>query len=455
MSLPQKFRPQWRKPPSAQLELSGLASFPSSYRAVVAKMYHCRKLLQLLFPTFFAGAFVAVGWIAVPPAIASAEEFSANRTAASGVQTWVNQLADDSFHAREQAQRRLVESHDTARVTAALHAVKDHPLLEVRAAARRLLDEIALREFDANLARLNSGIAKTETVDLPGWKHFSSIAGDDVHSRKLFSRIALRHYDLLELIDEWCQQQSVRNLTLSSARHPSRSSDAVLAFLDPYQLSTGDTNLWALLFCIDSPGVNHGMPNLSTRVCSVLSHSALGPKVVAKRGAGSTGDALVLHRMVDHWLASHPNVGTSRDRLLIAMRYQCTKHANAICDSTLNDTMGSPAEHVTAMLCAAVLQRQDLEVQLLARMNDARTAHVWQLIASRKTKIRTEVRDVALALLLHHRGIDPRQVGFEELQADPLLVFRDHSLGFSDDVSRTKAYDASNVALGNTVANSN
>ena len=72
-----------------------------------------------------------------------------------------------------------------------------------------------------------------------------------------------------------------------------------------------------------------------------------------------------------------------------------------------------------------------------ARLEDDRVAHGWQMIPSQKTRIRTEVRDVALAVLLHHHGVDPRSVGFEQLQADPLLLYRDHSLGFADQAARS------------------
>lgn len=118
------------------------------------------------------------------------------------------------------------------------------------------------------------------------------------------------------------------------------------------------------------------------------------------------------------------------------MRYGCHDRAKELCRGVFADLDAPPATQVMAMLCASAIDMSDSEALLRSRLTDQRTAHVWQLIISRKVKIRTQVRDVALALLLHQRGIDPRTVGFNELQADPLLIFRDQSLGFPDDQSR-------------------
>jgi hypothetical protein len=125
-----------------------------------------------------------------------------------------------------------------------------------------------------------------------------------------------------------------------------------------------------------------------------------------------------------------------RERLLILMRYRCDETASQLCRDVLSDLNAAASTQVTALLCGLALGRSDIESQALLRLEDDRTAHVWQLIASRRKRIRTQVGDVALVVLLHQHGIDPRTVGFDELQADPRLVFRDHSLGFPDDRSR-------------------
>ncbi len=130
------------------------------------------------------------------------------------------------------------------------------------------------------------------------------------------------------------------------------------------------------------------------------------------------------------------------------MRYQCDSLARQLANQTLADDSATAAAQATAMLCASVLGDDDLSAYLRPRLDDARIAHEWQLIPSRKTKIRTQIRDVAMALLLHQQGIDPRQVGFVELQADELMLYRDHSLGFADDKQRAAAHAEGRQRLG-------
>ena len=58
---------------------------------------------------------------------------------------------------------------------------------------------------------------------------------------------------------------------------------------------------------------------------------------------------------------------------------------------------------------------------------------------------------MARVILLHHKGVDPRLAGHHMLQADRLLVFRDHSLGFPDQKSREASWQISEEWLQSDV----
>lgn len=211
---------------------------------------------------------------------------------------------------------------------------------------------------------------------------------------------------------------------------------------DPYRLTNNDAVRWALLLFCDSSNVDLRRPDLTSRILQSLTHSGLGPTQT------SPGDQRVLGQLIDHWITTHPEAGTLRSQLIVAMRYERPTLAHALIDKAFHDNASPAASQATAMLCATVLGGKDVRSQLTRRLYDQRTAHVWQLIPSRKTKIQTEVRDVAMALLLHHNGIDPRSVGYVELQADPLMLFRDHSLGFADNQEREAAHAKARLQLG-------
>ena len=187
----------------------------------------------------------------------------------------------------------------------------------------------------------------------------------------------------------------------------------------------------------------HSVPSTRTpRLAQALVHSGLCPRFK------SSQQTYLFKRLVEHWLETLPASTSRADQLTIAMRYRCHKTAHYLCDQVFVSRTSPAATTATALLCASKLSRSDLRSLLAKYIDDHRTSHVWQLIASRKTKIRTQVRDVALALLLHHEKLDPREFGFIELQADELTLYRDHSLGFADESSREQAHRIARKRLG-------
>ncbi len=349
----------------------------------------------------------------------------------------VESLADDSYHRRLASQDTILDlvtpdqrdSNANHAVVTALSGGLRHPQLEVRVASARLLRSIEQAIFDHQVDQLLNPHINPDSIEITGWKRFSEIAGHDFAARSLFARVAMRHSDVLREID------ANRN------GHQGQDKSSRLSQLDPYRLASDDAAGWAVVLSTDVPSVQHGIVNRSARIAITLSNSALGPRVNSQR------DTVVIQRLVSHWVGTHGGSESVRERLLIAMRYACYARANELCNQVFLDDGALPSCQATAMLCASALRRPDLESLLIDRIHDDRTAHVWQLIASRHTRIRTQVRDVALALLLHQHNMDPRQVGFDELQADPLTIFRDHSLGFADEQTRCSAHQRAGELL--------
>ncbi len=353
---------------------------------------------------------------------------------AETIASLVDSLGDDSFHARQVAARSLVvlanhaapNSNARDGVVAGLYGGLQHPMFEVRTASMRLLQSIGQVEFDRQIDRLLNPHVDPDSIDMAGWRRFSKLAGHDSAARSLFARMATRYPGLIrDLEDVLCGQVSIENWRSRHQRSLER--------LDACRLDGDDAAAWAILLSSDTVGSHFDSGNVPMRIAMALGKSAMGPRVKDRN------DATVIRRLIDHWIDVHQAKVTVRASLLIAMRYGCRRRANELCDRVFADSDALASSQSTAMLCASVLGRPDLESLLSARLQDDRTAHVWQLIASRPKRIRTQVGDVALALLLHHCGIDPREAGFDELRADQFVVYRDHSLGFVDDPARDSA----------------
>ena len=348
----------------------------------------------------------------------------------SEVEACVSQLDDNSYVAREDAKARLLECGDTDKVLIALRRALTHERMEVRESAKQLLAQVIGQQREKELRNLQAS-ARPKSIELDGWNLFASLAGTDHASRKLFAEITRRHPSQLWLLEQLGRPASQRERELILGTPVARSLGQTV---DPFYLPSQDAVGWALLLCFDSPKTHRVLPNLSARITQALAQSGVGPRI------DDESDAAVIQRLIGQWIERQPRNSSRRDRLIISMHYRCDEQARRICQRVFADNHSTPAEQATAMLCASVLQMPDLERQLWQRIDDKRTAHVWQLIASRKTKIRTQVSDVAMALLLFQRGIDPRTVGYSELQADPLVVFRERSLGFSSETERQNAY---------------
>lgn len=335
---------------------------------------------------------------------------------------WIEQLASPSYHARQAAREKLMTLPGAIE---SLRSAVDHPSFEVSTASRELIAVIDQRRRDEQIAALTDPASSTIKIDLPGWDLFSRLVGDDMIARKTFAKLSDAY------------PRGVNDLN----RFADSIATAETTKLDPYDLSANDHVRWAMLIWLDIVDRGNGNHRLSPRIENALNNTSLGP-VDHGDGirAGKTNE--VVRRLIGRWIETQSHVPSARSHLQIAMRYGCHDQAGRLCQATLASTSSAAAE-VTAMLTASALSTDEnfsiateIDAELWRRIDDGRTAHVWQMIASRKTKIRTQVGDVALALLLHRHGIDPRDVGYTELLADPVFMFQDCSLGFPDETAR-------------------
>ena len=100
------------------------------------------------------------------------------------------------------------------------------------------------------------------------------------------------------------------------------------------------------------------------------------------------------------------------------------------------------------MLTLTAVNPEAAADELPGFLTDRRVCQIWQIMASRRRAVQTQLGDTALALLMYCRGIDPRDAGYLDLQADPLNVYREQSLGFETENQRSKAHRIGLLMLG-------
>ena len=315
-----------------------------------------------------------------------------------------------------------------------LRNAKSHPSFEVRTATAELIAVIEQRRRDEQLSRLVDTATIASDIDLPGWDRFARLVGHDRSARTTFAKLS----------DSF--SRGLKDLPRFAARI-AKSEDARW---DPYDVAADQHIRWMMLIWADIVDHGNGHHRLSPRIANALSNPSMGPELICDGEDHHKEDSEIVCRLIGRWIESQSQTPSTRTTLQIAMRYRCDEQARRLCQTTLANPSPAAAT-VTAMLAASAITTEDddeLTHELWRHVDDDRTSHVWQTIASKKTKIRTQVRDVAIALLLHRRGIDPREVGFAELQADPVFLFTDCSLGFADEATRRATHDRSMQRLG-------
>lgn len=211
--------------------------------------------------------------------------------------------------------------------------------------------------------------------------------------------------------------------------------------IDINRINAGDPLRWCLLLLASQNPNFVNAPILSSRVRGGL----LNPQVSAR--LKTSPHSRVLKAMVTRWLQVTSESFINSTTLKISIVYECEDQARRMADQLLANEGSPPAAVATALMLLARIDPKLAQQECLKRLDDQRVCHVWQVIAVRHRAVQTEVRDVAMAMLLFLEGYDPRQFGFEDIEGDPETIYRDFSMGFESTEARDVAMEASLKAL--------
>lgn len=120
--------------------------------------------------------------------------------AAVRVEQLINDLAADSFSAREEATRLFLEQ-DPRVIPLVRNLLQTTDDAEVKQRARRILMVLEERDLDARLQAFLRDADEKQGVSLPGWKQFRAVAGNSQAARDLFIEMQRAESKLLLLYD--------------------------------------------------------------------------------------------------------------------------------------------------------------------------------------------------------------------------------------------------------------
>jgi hypothetical protein len=335
----------------------------------------------------------------------------------------VRQLGSRSFRVREQAARELMKMKLAAR-QAVEEGIKDKDP-EVRRRCGQLLPDILRAELFARIAAFVADKEGKRDHHLPGWKLFRELAGPGEDARQLFADLSRREIELLDLLEK----NPSRAGTLSAKRCERlwnmSSTSRGMALLP------GDVIPLFLVTADKRAGVGTAM---GYQLCGMLDRPGLREEMTVK-GPGSPFKRLVvawMGRLTEDYALSRALEAT--ERLQMPERFELAKKV------VRNKGGGGARGHALVLLGKADAKAHVALFESL--LEDTASVAGFGIGVANGPNIQgqTEVRDIALAMLVHATGQKHDDYGFAYTRAGRSFLFNAPFLGFSSKEERETAF---------------
>jgi hypothetical protein len=400
----------------------------------------------------FRPLVLAVGAVATQLAAASfapcaarapSDQSAPEQTAADQQQIvdLVRHLGDRSYRAREGATRALTKIGVPAK-TELLKALAD-PDAEIRYRARLVLGDVLELDFKQRLDAFIEDVRGTHDHDLPGWQRFREIVGDDPAARQLFAEIERHESVLMEAaelggdhagsaIETRCQQIQ------ESLRIPGRQAER--------QVPLG--TVAALLFV----GAENKVPLSMQSAMCVTNFCYQQPFRSAITGGDSSPG---LKKLVGRWVQRDfgSDSTAAYQTMMLALTFNVREGVEPAL-AMLKDGGGNPHMRQYALLVVGKFGGPADIDRLESLLIDSAVCAQQQLAApaaevakndqskaspAKSEIVETQIRDVALAVMIHITGQKLADFGFTRAQPNPTILFNTASLGFANTDEREAA----------------
>lgn len=337
----------------------------------------------------------------------------------------VRELGANTFMARQHAQRALIEIGLPAKP--ALEEAVNDPDPEIRRRAGQALAAIGDVDFHARIGAFLADSDAKNDHGLPGWERFRSLSGDGPAARRLFADMQRAEHELLEavantpmhagaLLDARCQHLS-NGAANGDAKHSHLSLATVSALI--FAASYPDVPISG-----HASGSLYGFTNLSqapplfTQAMQARPPSPLKPLVGAWIGRSFESDS-----------------ATAYQNQLLAMQYDLNEAVRPAL-KLIQPPGGRADWEQYAILAIAKLGSRDHIAALEPLLNDERTIDASDRSGQKSD---TQIRDVALAAMVHLSRQKLADYGFHHAKTNPFYLWNANSLGFNDPAARQEA----------------
>ncbi len=336
----------------------------------------------------------------------------------------VRQLGDDSFDVRQRASKELLRLGLRAR--GALQAGVEDADPEIRRRCKELLPAVLEADRKAQLDAFLADKEGKHKHNLPGWERYRKVAGDDAAARAFY--VSLLRHDMNFLADvekdparagERCSEQCHELFgRLMYGGTPGIRAPLELAAVAEVLLVAGDPRV-------------HMPPECRPWVSTLFYQE---PVLAALRGRERTP----FRKLVVAWMERQTeDEDAALQMFLVTTQTLNLKEGLDLGLRVLRDRPVKSRGLAGALVTVGKLGGPEHRAALEPLLKDVTV--VGSFAVGRERGI-TQVRDVALAMLIHVTGQDPKTYGFAFSRRYAYLKFHPNFLGFTTDSEREKAF---------------
>jgi hypothetical protein len=292
---------------------------------------------------------------------------------------------------------------------------------EIRTRCRNLL--LTILDLDLK-ARIEAFLADPGGAihDLPGWERFRSVTGDSRSSRELFAMMLHADARLME----------------SSEINPRSAADLLASRCAVIQqnLYTGSRVPPSLGDVLNVLFVGSDVRmNVAPITIQMTYQFLFQPSFRNSLHTGEQGE--LVKKLLLHWVERHRGEPTTSHNLLSTATILQLRELLPAAVAIAGDPKLAVHTRATALT-------------VIGRLGDKRHIADLSPVLTEKTQIgnfnfnnasgTTQLRDVALAMMIKLSGQEPQSYGYEALRSNPGLLYSYYYLGFPSDAKRDAAF---------------
>jgi hypothetical protein len=333
---------------------------------------------------------------------------------------WVQELGAADFTRREAASRELAQLGSSAKADLLVGLQAADP--EVRWRSAQLWQAAHAIDFEQRAAawlRVPDGTSEFSgwsdqalETEVPGWTQYRRRFGRSLPARQLF-----------------IEMQRAEPVLLAQWRaNPENLPAAVTALAERLRLQVSNLRQRRTIR-LGSVATLWFLSSEQAIAWPAWEDKAVGQLAELSRVQDELQVDSPLRQLWLAWRRSNTDPRPARERLVELLRFELRAEAEGVAREILHDADATAESRQYALLTLAD-SRDPADLALMSRyLEDPSPLGVY---LAQETVIKSELRDIALAAVIHRSGADPREFGFRYLKPGATLTYSPVTLGFAD-----------------------